>query len=165
MSTQPGDEHEYDIRPEEKYGSLTLIDLPADIAAHEPWFNQTLTTVTSTMTRTNSSSSSTASSSSTSRTATRSSSITTRATPFPEVSCTAHALRCAPPSSWSRPPASYRPGTDCQVGRCRFCAVYSSAPYRAKEHSARPPSRPHAADKTCVLHSVLSEAVAGDGRC
>ena len=45
MSTQPGDEHEYDIRPEEKYGSLTLIDLPADIAAHEPWFNQTLTTV------------------------------------------------------------------------------------------------------------------------
>src|SRR5215207_6341301 len=44
MSTQPGDEHEYDIRPEEKYGSLTLIDLPADIAAHEPWFNQTLTT-------------------------------------------------------------------------------------------------------------------------
>jgi hypothetical protein len=25
--------------------SLTLIDLPAEIATHEPWFNQTLTTV------------------------------------------------------------------------------------------------------------------------
>src|SRR5581483_2968778 len=28
-----------------KYGSLALIDLPAEIAAHEPWFNQTLTSV------------------------------------------------------------------------------------------------------------------------
>ena len=36
---------EYDIRLDDKYGSLTLIDLPAEIAAHEPWFNQTLTTV------------------------------------------------------------------------------------------------------------------------
>ncbi len=39
------DEHDYDIRLDDKYGSLTLIDLPAEIAAHEPWFNQTLTTV------------------------------------------------------------------------------------------------------------------------
>ena len=36
---------DYDIRLDDKYGSLTLIDLPAEIAAHEPWFNQTLTTV------------------------------------------------------------------------------------------------------------------------
>jgi mannose-6-phosphate isomerase-like protein (cupin superfamily) len=36
---------EYDIHLDDKFGSLTLIDLPAEIAAHEPWFNQTLTTV------------------------------------------------------------------------------------------------------------------------
>ena len=39
------DQHDYDIHLEDKYGSLRLIDLPAEIAAHEPWFNQTLTTV------------------------------------------------------------------------------------------------------------------------
>ena len=38
-------EQAYDIHLEDKYGSLRLIDLPAEIAAHEPWFNQTLTTV------------------------------------------------------------------------------------------------------------------------
>ena len=36
---------EYDIRLDDKYGSLAVIDIPAEIAAHEPWFNQTLTTV------------------------------------------------------------------------------------------------------------------------
>jgi mannose-6-phosphate isomerase-like protein (cupin superfamily) len=40
MSTQ-----DYDIHLDDKYGSLTLIDIPAEVAAHEPWFNQTLTTV------------------------------------------------------------------------------------------------------------------------
>jgi len=35
----------YDIHLDDKFGSLNLIDLPAEIAAHEPWFNQTLTTV------------------------------------------------------------------------------------------------------------------------
>lgn len=44
-------EHEYDIRLDDKYGSLTLIDLPAEIAAHEPWFNQTLTTVNESVVR------------------------------------------------------------------------------------------------------------------
>ncbi len=39
------DQRDYDIRLDDKYGSLTLIDLPSEIAAHEPWFNQTLTTV------------------------------------------------------------------------------------------------------------------------
>ena len=29
----------------EKYGHLTLVDIPAEVAAHGPWFNQTLTTV------------------------------------------------------------------------------------------------------------------------
>ncbi len=36
---------DYDIQLNGKYGSLTLIDLPSEIAAHEPWFNQTLTTI------------------------------------------------------------------------------------------------------------------------
>ncbi|OAI38558.1 cupin [Actinobacteria bacterium SCGC AG-212-D09] len=36
---------DYDIHLDDKYGSLTLIDIPAEIAAHEPWFNQTLTSV------------------------------------------------------------------------------------------------------------------------
>jgi mannose-6-phosphate isomerase-like protein (cupin superfamily) len=36
---------DYDIQLDDKYGSLRLIDLPAEIAAHEPWFNQTMTTV------------------------------------------------------------------------------------------------------------------------
>ena len=35
----------YDIHLEDKFGSLTLLDIPAEIAAHEPWFNETLTTV------------------------------------------------------------------------------------------------------------------------
>ncbi|MBV9103413.1 MAG: cupin domain-containing protein [Candidatus Eremiobacteraeota bacterium] len=29
----------------ERFGSLTLVDIPAEVAAHEPWFNETLTTV------------------------------------------------------------------------------------------------------------------------
>jgi mannose-6-phosphate isomerase-like protein (cupin superfamily) len=45
------DQHDYDIRLDDKYGSLTLIDLPAEIAAHEPWFNQTLTTVNDSVVR------------------------------------------------------------------------------------------------------------------
>jgi mannose-6-phosphate isomerase-like protein (cupin superfamily) len=36
---------DYDIRLDDKYGSLTLIDVGAEAAAHEPWFNQTLTRV------------------------------------------------------------------------------------------------------------------------
>ena len=36
---------DYDIHLDDKYGSLALIDIPAEIAAHEPWFNQTLTSV------------------------------------------------------------------------------------------------------------------------
>ena len=36
---------DYDIHTDDKFGSLTLIDVGAEAAAHEPWFNQTLTTV------------------------------------------------------------------------------------------------------------------------
>jgi mannose-6-phosphate isomerase-like protein (cupin superfamily) len=35
----------YDIRLDDKFGALTLIDVDAEAAAHKPWFNQTLTTV------------------------------------------------------------------------------------------------------------------------
>ena len=36
---------DYDIRLDDKFGQLALIDVGAEAAAHEPWFNQTLTTV------------------------------------------------------------------------------------------------------------------------
>jgi mannose-6-phosphate isomerase-like protein (cupin superfamily) len=35
----------YDIHLDDKYGQSTFIDLDAEAAAHEPWFNQTLTSV------------------------------------------------------------------------------------------------------------------------
>lgn len=38
-------EDDYDIRLDDKFGQLALIDLDAEAAAHEPWFNQTLTSV------------------------------------------------------------------------------------------------------------------------
>jgi mannose-6-phosphate isomerase-like protein (cupin superfamily) len=41
----------YDIHLDDKYGSLTLIDVAAEAAAHEPWFNQTLTTVNDSVVR------------------------------------------------------------------------------------------------------------------
>ncbi len=41
----------YDIHLDDKYGSLALIDIPAEIAANEPWFNQTLTTVNDSVVR------------------------------------------------------------------------------------------------------------------
>jgi mannose-6-phosphate isomerase-like protein (cupin superfamily) len=42
---------DYDIHLDDKYGSLALIDIPAEVAAHEPWFNQTLTTVNDSVVR------------------------------------------------------------------------------------------------------------------
>jgi mannose-6-phosphate isomerase-like protein (cupin superfamily) len=35
----------YDIHLDDKYGQLAVIDVAAEAAAHEPWFNQTLTSV------------------------------------------------------------------------------------------------------------------------
>jgi mannose-6-phosphate isomerase-like protein (cupin superfamily) len=42
---------DYDIHLDDKYGSLTLIDVGAEADAHEPWFNQTLTTVNDSVVR------------------------------------------------------------------------------------------------------------------
>jgi len=42
---------DYDIHTDEKFGSLTLIDIAAEAAAHEPWFNQTLTAVNDSVVR------------------------------------------------------------------------------------------------------------------
>jgi len=36
---------DYDINLDVKYGHLAVIDIAAEAAAHEPWFNQTLTSV------------------------------------------------------------------------------------------------------------------------
>jgi mannose-6-phosphate isomerase-like protein (cupin superfamily) len=36
---------DYDIRLDDKFGHLALIDIAAEAAANQPWFNQTLTTV------------------------------------------------------------------------------------------------------------------------
>src|SRR5450432_4439711 len=41
----------YDTRLDIKYGYLTTIDIPAEVAAHEPWFNQTLTQVNDSVVR------------------------------------------------------------------------------------------------------------------
>ena len=41
----------YDINLDDKYGQLTLIDVAAEAAAHEPWFNQTLTSVNDSVVR------------------------------------------------------------------------------------------------------------------
>jgi mannose-6-phosphate isomerase-like protein (cupin superfamily) len=42
---------DYRINLDDKYGQLALVDVPAEIAAHEPWFNQTLTTVNDSVVR------------------------------------------------------------------------------------------------------------------
>ena len=39
------DSSRYDIHLDDKFGYSTVIDIPREAAAHEPWFNQTLTTV------------------------------------------------------------------------------------------------------------------------
>jgi mannose-6-phosphate isomerase-like protein (cupin superfamily) len=36
---------DYEIHLDDKFGQLAHIDIGAEAAAHEPWFNQTLTTV------------------------------------------------------------------------------------------------------------------------
>jgi mannose-6-phosphate isomerase-like protein (cupin superfamily) len=43
--TKAGRVTDYDIELGKKYGHLTLIDLASEAAAHQPWFNQTLTSV------------------------------------------------------------------------------------------------------------------------
>jgi mannose-6-phosphate isomerase-like protein (cupin superfamily) len=38
-------EDDYDIRLDDKFGQQALIDIDAEAASHDPWFNQTLTSV------------------------------------------------------------------------------------------------------------------------
>src|SRR3954465_4693177 len=42
---------EYDIHLNDEFGQSTFIDVAAYAAAHEPWFNQTLTTVNDSVVR------------------------------------------------------------------------------------------------------------------
>ena len=42
---------DYDIQLDDKFGAMALIDIPAEIAAHDPWFNETLTTVNESVVR------------------------------------------------------------------------------------------------------------------
>jgi mannose-6-phosphate isomerase-like protein (cupin superfamily) len=42
---------DYDIHTDDKYGQLNHIDIRAEAASHEPWFNQTLTTVNDSVVR------------------------------------------------------------------------------------------------------------------
>ncbi len=44
-------EDRYDIHLEDKFGHLALIDIDGEAAAHEPWFNQTLTSVNGSVVR------------------------------------------------------------------------------------------------------------------
>jgi mannose-6-phosphate isomerase-like protein (cupin superfamily) len=44
MSAKPSYDR-YNTRLDNKYGHSTVIDIPAEVRAHEPWFNQTLTQV------------------------------------------------------------------------------------------------------------------------
>ena len=44
-------DHDYDIQLDDKYGHMALIDLARESAKHEPWFNQTLTTVNDSVVR------------------------------------------------------------------------------------------------------------------
>lgn len=46
----PADDR-YDTRMDNKYGTLTTIDIPAEVAAHEPWFNQTLSRINDSLLR------------------------------------------------------------------------------------------------------------------
>ena len=42
---------DYDIRLDDKFGHMALIDIGAEAAANDPWFNQTLTTVNNSVVR------------------------------------------------------------------------------------------------------------------
>jgi mannose-6-phosphate isomerase-like protein (cupin superfamily) len=44
-------EGDYEIRLDDKFGHLALIDVDAEAAAHDPWFNQTLTSVNDSVVR------------------------------------------------------------------------------------------------------------------
>ena len=41
----------YNTHLDNKYGYLTVVDIPREVAEHAPWFNQTLTTVNDSVVR------------------------------------------------------------------------------------------------------------------
>lgn len=45
MPSEKLDLSKYNTRLDDKYGHLAVIDIPREVAEHQPWFNQTLTTV------------------------------------------------------------------------------------------------------------------------
>ena len=51
MQTEKVDPARYDTRLDVKYGYGTVVDVPAEVAEHEPWFNQTLTRVNDSLVR------------------------------------------------------------------------------------------------------------------
>src|SRR5262245_38264851 len=51
VNSQDFDPSRYRIQLDDKYGHLKSIDIGAEAAAHEPWFNQTLTTVNDSLVR------------------------------------------------------------------------------------------------------------------
>lgn len=51
MTTKAEPAQPYTFQLDNKYGFLRLIDIPAEAAAHEPWFNQTLTMVNDSLVR------------------------------------------------------------------------------------------------------------------
>ncbi|MBI5538335.1 MAG: cupin domain-containing protein [Deltaproteobacteria bacterium] len=51
MGTDKVDLSGYDIHLNDKYGHSRLIDIDAEAASHQPWFNQTLTTVNDSVVR------------------------------------------------------------------------------------------------------------------
>ena len=50
-ATDRAPDKRYDIRLDDKYGRLRLFDAAAEARAHDPWFNQTLTTVNGSVVR------------------------------------------------------------------------------------------------------------------
>ncbi len=51
MDPEKVDPTRYDTRLDDKYGHLRVVDIPAEVAEHEPWFNQTLTHVNDSIVR------------------------------------------------------------------------------------------------------------------
>jgi mannose-6-phosphate isomerase-like protein (cupin superfamily) len=45
MPIESVDPARYDTRLDNKYGYLTVVDIPSEVLQHAPWFNQTLTRV------------------------------------------------------------------------------------------------------------------------
>jgi mannose-6-phosphate isomerase-like protein (cupin superfamily) len=45
MPAEQVDPARYNTRLDNKYGYLTIVDIPKEVAEHTPWFNQTLTRV------------------------------------------------------------------------------------------------------------------------